>query len=115
LLYWLDRPPGTKPPLLYKWWVKANQERVAAGRSEAVILFKRTGKRACILMDGDWLYRELVPMNGPYSGMVISLNWDWVGDAAIGQDQVHHHVVVIDLDYFLDWCTPATIKQLQVV
>ena len=114
VLYWLDRPHGTKPPLLYQWWEKANQERLAAGRSEALIIFKRTGKRACLMMDGDWLYQDLTPMNGHYSGMVISMTWDWI-TLHMGRDQVNQHVVIVDLEYFLDWCPPETIRQMQVI
>ncbi|KKM79618.1 hypothetical protein LCGC14_1348160 [marine sediment metagenome] len=113
VLYWLDRPPGTKAPLLYQWWEKANQERIAAKRSEAVIIFKRTGKRACIMMDGDW-YHNLLPMNGPYKGTVIDIQWD---DGAPGMPETwrHRHIVIADLRFFLDWCPPETIRQMQVI
>lgn len=116
VLYWLDRPHGTKKPLLYQWWIKADQERLDAGRSRAVVVFKRTGKRACIMMEGDW-FAELIKYNGIYSGMVIDLQWNIITRDVVKRapnSAGRKHLVIVDLGFFLDWCPPDTIKQLQV-
>lgn len=103
VLYWLDRPVNTKPPLLLRWWDKAEVERLQAGRSRVIILFRRTGKRACIMMERAWL-GELEDYNGRYPHHVITLSM--VDRGAL---------VICDLEAWLAWCPPETIKALQEV
>lgn len=101
VLYWLDRPVNTKPPLLAQWWEKADKERLKAGRSRVVLLFRRTGKRACIVLERD-LMGDLEDYNGQYTHHVIALYM--AGGPTL---------LVCDLEKWLEWCPPEAIKRMQ--
>ena len=103
VLYWLDRPTNTNPPLLYRWWHKLDKERQAAGAHHAVILFRRTGKQACIMMEYE-LFSSMAQYCKNYTGLnlVISL-----------PNKTHpwpeEEYVIINLEQFLEWVSPQTI------
>jgi hypothetical protein len=103
VLYWLDKPVGTKDPQLYQWWLKAWQECTQANRCEAVIIFRRTGKRACIMMRS-MAFGDLHHFNGDYSGVTIDINYrrskPWTSGV----------FTILDLEHFFDWCPPESIR-----
>jgi hypothetical protein len=101
VLYWLDRPSNTKPPLLAQWWEKADEERLRAGRSRAVLLFRRTGKRACIVLERD-LMGDLEDYIGQYKHHVIAL---YMAEGPT--------LLICDLEKWLEWCQPEAIKRMQ--
>ena len=104
VLYWLDKPNGTKDPLLYEWWRKADMERAQQGRCEAVIIFKRTGKRACIMMRAR-AFGDLHHWCGEYERNTVDIAYGWTGTP-------EHRFTILDLEQFFMWCSPETIKQV---
>lgn len=102
VLYWLDKPNGTKDPLLCQWWLKAEQERAQQGRCEAVIIFRRTGKRACIMMRSE-AFGVLCSYNDDYPHIAIDIAYGWTGTP-------EHYFTILDLEYFFSWCPPETIR-----
>jgi hypothetical protein len=97
VLYWLDRPVGTKDPQLYRWWLKADKEREQDNRCEAVIIFRRTGKRRCIMMRAE-AFGDLHQLNSEYRGSTIDIRYG------------HHRFTIMDLEVFLQWCPPESIR-----
>ena len=102
VLYWLDRPVGTKVPKLYSWWVKAEAERAQHNRCETAIFFRRTGKRACVLMRMG-AFAELGAFNGEYRGTVLDIRPGWEGAQKTP-------LVIVDMEGFFAWCPPETIR-----
>ncbi|GAF74248.1 unnamed protein product [marine sediment metagenome] len=103
VLYWLDRPTNTKPPLLYQWWHKLKEECRAAGAHYGAIIFRRTGKRACIMLEYH-LFSTMAQYCKPYTGMDITISTP---------HETHpwpeEEYVILDLERFLAWCSPQTI------
>lgn len=93
-----------KPPLLMQWWTKAEQERILAGRKYSIIIFKRTYKLKCIMMEKR-LFDRIVKHEGA---------WDPSTQGALLQLKLDNFIfIIVTLSEFFDWCKPATIKALQ--
>jgi hypothetical protein len=102
VLYWLDKPHGTKHPRLYQWWLEADAKRKQQGRFEAVIIFRRTGKRAVIMMRAQ-AFGDLHHWCGNYEGITIDIRY--------GNTWEQGAFTLLDLEDFFAWCSPESIKQ----
>jgi len=108
LLYWLDKQPSHKPPLLFQWWLKAEQERRIHQRHEAVIMFRRTAKMPVIMMRAEH-FGDMHHYNGPFPGVTIDINYMVLEPGVIVKS---HRLTFMLLEAFLDWCPPETITML---
>jgi hypothetical protein len=92
----LDNPlDQKKPPVLIGWWEKLTDEKIAHGRRYAFLILKRDRKDKCIVMD-DYTFQHIARRNGP-----IGKKYFFIFTGA-----TQHHIVIIRLDEFLNWCHP---------
>lgn len=106
ILYWLDRPVTTKPPLLYQWWHKLSHDRRASGSHWQAIIFRRTGKRKTIMMEYE-MFSQLCQYQDNYTDMAITISLPFAN-----HPWPEERYTFLDLEYFLEWLTPQTILQL---
>jgi len=96
-LDFIDTPK--KHPQLLKWWEKANEERWNSDRYYAVLIFRRTRKGKCIMMDSD-LFCLLEDWAGEYKESTIDIvtkTGQWV---------------IVRFNDLLNWIAPQTILQI---
>jgi hypothetical protein len=98
ILYWLDKLPAHKPPLLYEWWMKAEQERMVHQRCESIIIFQRTNKIPVIMLQAS-LFADIYKYDGQW-------NYD---DPVIEISYRGRRFIFIQFFRFLTWCTPESI------
>jgi len=101
VLQGLDKLKKTREPILYSWWVKAVQECKDAGRRHAIILFKRTSRNPCVLMEKR-LILELSKYNGRYTHNTILIKLE-----------TYPILTICDLEQWLNWCAPQSIEFLK--
>lgn len=101
ILYWLDKQPRHKPPLLFQWWMKAEQERIVHQRFETIIIFRRTAKQPVIMLRAE-LFGDIHKYDG---------EWD-MHDTTIDISYENRRFVFVHFFKFLAWCTPETIEAL---
>lgn len=116
VLYCIDRMRrATESPLLIKWFVKAMGECSAAGRHDVLLIFKRTGRQSCIVMQVN-LMRQLGDYAGRYEWDHLTLTYyqdKEVGKVdeipiwkTIGTERIPIRLAILPLELFFDWCMP---------
>jgi hypothetical protein len=91
-----------KPPILIKWWDKAEGEREDAGRKETLIIFRRNRRKTCVMIRLHF-FADLMGFCGNYHGDRLA----YVTHAK-GKD----NKVILDYKGFFDWFSPATLEVL---
>jgi hypothetical protein len=102
-LDFVDSLSAQKAPLLMQWWTKAEQERVLAGRKYSAIIFNRTRRLKCIMIE-----KRLFDKIQSHEGL-----WDAATQGCQLQLKLDNFIfIIITLEDFLEWCKPATIRSL---
>lgn len=98
ILSLLDASSRKREPILFRWWDKAEAERIAHGRKYSLLLFRRDRHNACICMNKNVFdtieSRSKKPFMFPHNGT-------WVHVQMRG-----HNLKILLLEDFLAWCKP---------
>jgi len=97
VLNFLDKAERSKDPVLFRWWLKAEQERADAKRKWTVIIFKRDRHEKCIMLEYDF-FSKLEQENG-----------EWSSDEVIDVMYEDHNFIIVRYEDFFDWLSPQTI------
>lgn len=101
LLNILDGKSGTHA--LLEFWKQAERDRVNSGRYEALLIFKRDRKNACVMIT-QHLFRKIAhycnTWDHEYRGTKIELHYKGYG-----------RLVLLPLDPFLEWFNPQIVGQ----
>ena len=97
VLDFIDSPK--KHPQLLKWWWKCEKERKEAKRQFSVIIFRRTRKSKCIMIEMQMMV-ELEELCGEYDDNAIDLSHN------------EDSWVIMLFNDFLCWITPETIRMI---
>jgi len=81
--------------LLDEWWNKAEKECIQAGRKEVLFIFKRDGKKPCVMMH-QLFFATLCAVFDEGTELIM----------------IHNKYVIISLDRFLEWVTADILKEM---
>jgi hypothetical protein len=96
----LDAPNAAKTPLLFGWWQKATKEKIASNKDRVMLIFRRTGKKTCLMIEKEWLLKLSHNKNGPYPY-----------DSVLIKVKPYPLLVVCDFEQWLSWCEPHVVGQ----
>jgi hypothetical protein len=103
VLDFVDSLSRNKDPIILRWWMKAEAERIEANRKYAVLILKRDRKNRIIMMENR-LFERIAKIEGKFETEYLGNKIKITLDNLI--------FIIILLDSFITWCKPETIKKM---
>ena len=94
---------GKKKSVLLDWWIKNEKIVSESGRKFGLIVFRRDYRHTCIVMNLELFNLLIYYCKEPQGIDLIDVYFTGIGG----------RLIIMQLDFFLNWCSPETLLLLE--